>query len=54
MKEVKNLPCSKCHCQWPPNQVYCICGEKLQKRTSPLFEQFQAIIDEWGLSFPGE
>ena len=30
---IHNLPCTKCHCQWPSSAIYCICGTKLQKRS---------------------
>lgn len=42
-----NLPCPKCHCQWSPEAVYCICGEKLQKRSTMDFmsKEFEELLE---------
>ena len=42
---VQNLPCPKCHCQWPPGAEYCICGTRLQKHSIVDFmrKQFQEL-----------
>jgi len=45
--ERMNLPCPRCRCQWSPSAVYCICGEKLRKRSTMDFmsKEFEELLE---------